>query len=482
MKNSLLSEIRWYLNILLFFALLQHNTTVFSEDNQPSKLKTANKNAAHLYQDGINAFKKKKYEIALDLFLQAQNDGYQSARLHYNIGITYFKLGNYPRAYDALDKADDDPTIAFLVNLNAGLVANKLGKLILAKSRFESAFNFAKGKQQQSIAKYTLKKLDLSNALPNELPNKPPNIKSLHANVLFSAGYIDNISLINPLYTFDQTKQNDYFASLYGSLKYSLNNQLDIHALAFTLEHQNESEYDFANLRLLLMIKPVPSRKYFSIGLGFEKNYLAGQSLQNIGSVSIGSAFHTSRRSNLHITYEYKDISTTDNRFDYLTGSLQRLKLNLNSKSRFNLATNFFYEYETNDRNDENEVISGVPIFTSHSPSSHKLGLSTSIPIDSKQYLVFSFEYRNSTYRDPSSNIDEEFLLGVSFLLPPDLLQLFPDVQRKDRRNRTTLKWMYRLSNNTKMYISYDFISNQSNIEEFTYNSRRADTGVIWSY
>ncbi len=124
--------------------------------------------ASEYFADGNRLFRDDLYWAALLRYRQAQEEGMDTALLHYNMGVAHYRAGQHIRARDELSQALGDPSLRVAAQYNLGLNAYELGEVDEALSWFRLARDQNVNEKIQSFAVVAISRIRDEQATPDE--------------------------------------------------------------------------------------------------------------------------------------------------------------------------------------------------------------------------------------------------------------------------------------------------------------------------
>lgn len=393
------------------------------------------------YKDGTQEFKAGHYEAALKSFREAQQQGYKSGELFYNLGASLFKLGRYEEAQAAFEKAADYPETRELSLFNMGLIADKLGDRDGAIDRFMQVLNETDDERLTRLAGTALSRLQDTSAKKRY---------DWFGLVSLDIGYDDNVTLLPDTLLIGSSQQDDLFvdAFAYANRQLSGNEKqgLSFDTSLFFQKYQQVTRYDLGVLNAGLSYQSDFAEAWRSdSGAHFDLSFLDGSAFLATTSLSTSARRTNSVHHYAKLSYELAHVHSVDPVYNYLTGWRHRFEIRpywrwLNS--RLDLS----YRLEWNDRRDRRDTL-----FTSYSAVRQRLRFKGRMDIGDHLGLTGDIRYRYSRYRDP-----DEISAGVF-------------KRREESRYKASLILSRRFSNGKELSAEYDYTRNKSNISRYTY-------------
>jgi len=391
------------------------------------------------YADGTRQFKASQYEAALQSFLKAQQQGYESGELFFNMGASLFKLERYEEAQIAFEKATDYPETRELSLFNMGLIADKLDDRSGAINRFMQVLNETNDERLTRLAGTALSRLQ-----------NTPEQANWFGLVSIDIGYDDNVTLLPDSLLLATSQQDDLFVDAYAYANRRLfgdeNQGVSIDASLFFQKYMQLTQFDLADLNTGLSYQSNLNGIWRTdSGAHIDLSFLDGNAFMGTTRLSTSGRLSISDHGNAKLGYELARINAMDTKYSYLTGWRHRFEIRPYwrwPRKRLDLS----YRYEWNDRKDRRDIL-----FSSFSAVRQRLRLKGRIDISANVGLTADLRYRRSRYRDPN-----EVSTGV--------LQT-----RMENRYRLSLIISHRFSDGKELSAEYDYTRNKSNVSRYTY-------------
>lgn len=397
------------------------------------------------FDTGVKAFRSGDYAQALRHFEHARRLGADTRRLHYNLGVTYYHLGRYGEAQSEFEWLARIPELAPLAHYNLGLLALKQGAADEARSRFDITASTAQDPKLKALAETQL--VDLQPVSKDQ---------RWFGFVDVGAGYDDNVALVPDTAVVAPTGNDDSFAELMGGvvgrLSGNAENDLSFKASAFWLDYLDLDEFDQTSVRGGLSYRHrIGDWQTELYGFG-DLIYLDGDPFERIATLSYQGDRRISDHASLRLRARSAYIDA-DESFDSLTGWRNQL-LGEVRKKRGSVSFQGGYEFEYNDRDDRNNGAE----FSSVSPLRHRLFLKVKRDIANNTEIFLAGDYQYSRYRDPNRTVS-----GT----------LVTEKTRKDNRYKARVGIDYFLTREWIVSGEYQYTRNDSNFDDFDYNSNR---------
>ena len=391
------------------------------------------------YANGTRLFKAGRYEAALKSFVEAEEQGYKSGELFYNLGASLFKLGRFEEAKVAFEKAAYYSGTRELSLFNMGLIADKLGDRPAAIERFMQVLNETDDERLGRLAGTALSRL-----------KDAPVEANWFGLVSIDIGYDDNVTLLPDTLLLANSQQDDVFIDAYTYANRRLsgdeNQSLSLDASLFFQKYQQTTQFDLADLSAGLSYQSNFDGAWKAdSGAHIDLSFLDGSAFTATTSLASSGKRSISENGDGKLSYELAHINAMDPTYSYLTGWRHRFEIRPYwrwSLGRLDLS----YRFEWNDRKDRSDVL-----FSSFSAVRQRLRLKGRFDISTNVGLTADLKYRHSRYRDP-----DEITTGVF-------------QTRKEDRYRVSLIVSRRFSNGKELSAEYDYTRNKSNVSRYTY-------------
>lgn len=393
------------------------------------------------FHAGMSAYQAGDYATAARAFERARTLGLQRPALDYNLGSTYFRLGEYERAAEAFERLRSAPAMEALAHYNLGLVRQRQGESVLAHYHFRAARDLAGDPRLRYLAARQIDETDGA---------AWSSRRDWRAYGFLSAGYDDNVNFVP---TDTPTYRGDNFVEGYlsgsGVLSGTRGDGVSMHGSLYALRYRDSDESEFSELWLL-------ARR--NATLGDWRTYAGGFALHDVvagDDYQRGLGLETGARREVRpdrfvdLRYVYEDITSLDERYDYLEGQRHELRAEYGiyeERDSLRLA----YELELNDRRDT--------ALESYSPTRHTLRAYYSRDLDADWRLRADASYRLSEY--PGA----------------------PRLERLDKRWRTRISATRSLTKDWKLKGQWEYTDNQSNDPLRDYQRQVYSLQLEWLY
>ncbi len=342
---------------------------------------------------GNQAYVEGNYELALQFFATAKNDGLDGPAVHYNLAVCNFKLGRYEESSALFqDIATKYPEMRGLAEYNLGLIARRQNDSESAIGHFLMAYRLSPSEPKLRIlASSRLREMEPELRLPSEWTGA----------FSFRAGFDDNVALrdetgISPT-SAAESPLVDFFASIkgpyYGSSGFRINGSI------YAVRNFDASEFDQTEIFGGAMYDWRPGDWQLKIGLHASTGSLGGDNFDRKIGGDFTAIRYLDRFSEIGVTYVYDDIEAEDVSFDGITGSRQQFQARYRwySKPRqFDVRL----QQEVNDR-----------LNASVSPQRKSISVKYGYQFDSGWGYEGRFTYRSSRFDEMVIPRDEDLLI-----------------------------------------------------------------------
>jgi hypothetical protein len=406
------------------------------------------------FQQGVSEYHAGRFEAALADFQRARARGYRDPSLDFNIALSYYKLGRYPQAEAAFDELWSVPGYLDIAEFHLGLIAAQQGQNDTALSHWRAAEAATQSPRLKALIQAARARLS------GEAAPAPPPALSLFASG--GIGYDSDPVLLSNSVELPSNQGSDWYGEAFGYLDYTLRSSArssdELQASAYAHQYFSDTDFSQQDAQLSLRHNQFYGRWRFSLAGQAEATFLGGDSLQDLGGLTLEGAEKFTDAS-LLLRYDASRIAGGSG-YTYLDGWRQRARLQYSHNlPRGELSG--YYEFESNDRRD----LSQDGIFFSESPIRHSLGLRLDQPVSQAVSLELRGRYRYSRYRDA----DQSTLSGAPF-----------NQRRQERLAQAGLATRYRLSAAWDVLLQYEYSHNYSNAPGFDYNRHLLLLGVEW--
>lgn len=379
--------------------------------------------APSAFDNGVTAFEKKDFQLALQYFKEAEAGGMKTSGLRHNLGVCYYQLQNYPEAEKQFKLAARDTKMAQLAYYNLGRTAQRMGKTDEAVAWYGKTVNLPTDAKLVTLARHQL--LQIENT-----PRKP----SLSAGALVALGHDDNVTLVA---TESPSHQSDEYLEALVYLNAPLTEHLYINATAYKLDYRNVNSADFGQLTADIGYEMKVDAWRIMPEIGVAKSNLGGSGYQSIIDTKLtGKRKFTNSRS-LLLRIRYSDISSDNTVYNYLEGTRWQWRAEYKQPSELG-DLRLRYELETNNRQNS--------LTENYSPTRHELRARVEQSTGGFWHFQEELQYRLSQYGEAA---------GVS---------------RKDTRTMLNLQASREFSKNISIGGKFSRTNNDSNVAADAYN------------
>lgn len=384
------------------------------------------------FSKGIDLFKSGHYSQAITHFKKAEQSGLKSASLYFNLGSSYYRAGHYQQSISYFEKLNKFPKMLDIAAYNLGLVYTKIGDEKLSQKWFNWII---KNSSNTKIIALSEQQINKSNAISSQ--KKWSNYASLS---------IGNDSNINVAPSGTALEKSDSFFKLYLNSEYLFSGSRAegwlmsggvYHKNFSDFSENNERQYNFAIKRKLNIND---WKSHFKTKV--TKSIYNDRSYQTVLSLQASTTKNLSSKNKLKLRYRYSDIKSDNNNYAYLDGNKQQLRAELRRKQK-SYIQKFYYEYETNNRNDSATL--------SYSANRHTINAIHTIKHSNSIHWGGEFSYRQSSY--PVINLNDRDATRWKYAIFAD----------------------YNFDRTTKLKAKLTHTDNQSDSSIFDYNNNIAE-------
>ena len=272
-----------------------------------------------------------------------------------------------------------------------------------------------------------------------------------------SIGYDDNLRQEDNTSAVASGLDDNYLEVLGSASRYVSgvrNDGLRISGTLFSRQYATENDFDFSQLGVGVGYDKTFSDWKSRFDAGYDYVTYSGETYQRITKLRAEGRRRLSKKTELRLRYEHQFIDAGAN-YSNLDGTRQYVRAETRikqGKTRYRLS----YTYQTNDREDSRSGTS----FSSDSPNRHILRANARIPFNSNWKGEIEARYRMSRYQDP------EVESGVT------------TITREDDRFRARLGVEYKQTDQTKLFVRYEYYDNDSNIDSQIYTRNLYSFGL----
>ena len=452
--------------IMLLLICLMPFSTAHAEarpDKLPEKLpdKLTAKSESPLYQLGVEAFRAKRFNDALNYFVRAQTAGDARTQLQYNIAVSHFYLGEFNKAKRVFGWLIDDPALGDWARYNLAIIDEKQRAFKNALVGYQAVAATAKEKHLANLA--AQKVTELTRLGRPEEKTSDGWIGSLGAGW----GYDDNV--IDPQDAAGSEQGDRYYEALLTLSKAwrvadPVSWQLELLGYASRFAEVDEYDVSLASISVSAAFKLAGWQ--IRTGVAGDYSTVSDDGFLRNAALDLSGRYTTSERGRVKLAYKFTDYDALSEQYEQLAGSGHRIEakyywLGTNS-SRWELR----YRLISEDRIDLSEVDS----FRSYSPIRNGVRLRYIFTPGQFSWSPRHWEYavslglRDSRYQD-----DEQFEDGTR-------------LQRQDKRLSAAISTNYSWSKYWSANLELSYTDNESNISSFDYQRTSVLGGVTWSF
>lgn len=392
-----------------------------------------------LFDSGVRAFRDGHYQQALNAFLQARQQGLDTAVLDYNLAVSYYKTQQYSKSVAAFKRAIHDQAIKQRAQFNLALVYLKQNDIDHAREMFavaaageDARLRALANKQLQTIQQR-------QNATAQHATKKVTGLISL------SYGEDDNVTQTS---TSSPTNLTDNY---FNGFAY-----IDIPAQYVTfnvnLLRIDYSEIDAEDLLQIEAGVLVPLRLgswSLTPSIHYAQSELNSNDYLTVSDFKFSARAKLNKAAQLAFRARYSDIIAEDPAVAHLQGSRQQYRAEYRIKTGIG-QLRFRYEFESNNRRN-------LPA-TDYSPDRHTLRIRLKRPLFNKVKMKLELAYRDSQYQPAAGVI------------------------RRDKRQQLRLDLSYPISRQWTTGLNYVRTDNDSNLASETYKKNDVQAYIEWAF
>ena len=407
------------------------------------------------FNQGIDAFKNKNYQLAIDLFKQAKDQGFDKPTLYYNLGVSYYKIGNYAEAETEFLQLTNIPSMSALAYYNLGLVAAKQNNNSLALSRFKRANETATNAKLKSLSAIAIDRFSPGSS------TKSSNIQEWKSLLSATYAHDSNVTLED---VGSLVKADNYLELLAAGGRFLQGDYQDGIRLglgADILNYSSQNDYDFKQVHADIGKYVKIDQWYARAAIQYNDSWLGSNGFLRIFGLEFRGDKKIADQTYLRLRYRYDNLSSKDPLYDYLQGNRQRFRI----ETRFPVSENQFrlsYELEINNRDDFTSSVPGSMLFRSYSPTRHIFRARVDFAQLDHWLPELKIRYRMSDY--PKDYVSS---LGVHSSRSDDQLQIGLNVTRN-------------IVKHTDVVIGVEHTANSSSISTYDYDRNVIKASVVW--
>lgn len=387
---------------------------------------------ADAFASATAAFQTGDFERALALFEAALAGGVDSPALHYNLGVSQYRVGAYAESAATFSRVRARfPALAAIAEYNRGLA------LLALEDRSAARVAFERARREGDTALSALAASALAALGP--AATSPPRWLGYFD---LAAGHDDNVALIDELALPTSVSAASQFTEVLGYAGRRFDSApLRLGVSGYVVRYADASTFDQAAVRIDTAFEWTAGEWRLEAGPQLARTELDGDGFEHALGVTVRAARPIAERLIFDARFVYDDLEAPSNRFDYVTGTRQRLRLGLDSRGdRHRLRVG--YEIEANDR-----------ASASVSPERRRLVANVTRRIGVRWSLEATLARRQSDYDD----------------LAPRREERLTEVAAAARRS---------LPQGWLLSTEYRAADNDSNVPQFSYRSDRFSVGL----
>ena len=391
--------------------------------------------ASDSWEAGKTAFAAGDFELALDHFHVARDDGLEGPAVHYNIGVIHFELGQYDYARESFTFiAANYPRMAGLAEYNLGLISRRQGLRDDAGHHFLRAYELSDDEKIRILASQRIR----------ELEPETRTVSRWSGAYGIRAGNDDNVALRDeagvPVGTTTESPMADVFASFIGPR--TGRDGFRLRGSAYLIRYADADEFDQSEFRLGGLYEWRRNNWRAELDVHATASTLGRDAFDRKFGAGVRLVRYFGNDNIVDLRYSYDDVSEGEDIFAGIAGSRQRL----DARYRWyheDHSVQLRYVLETNDRLDP-----------SVSPERNRIVLDYRFePLTGFGYEA-GVEFRQSEFADISIPRDE------------DLVTLFGVLS-------------YAFANDWNVLLEYRQGDNESTDPTYTYDRREITLGVM---
>jgi len=403
--------------------------------------------AEEAFDHGVKAFLSGDFQVAKQSFERARDAGMDSSALYYNYGSALYKLKRYAEAQAAFAVCARDPAWAALARYNMGLAAFQQGKRAEAAEYFDQAWRYSDDAKLAVLAQTMLERID------------PMALWYPRGTFSFSLGHDSNVVLSDSTQSVTAAGKSDTFTELLASTGARLGSGPGAprwEAALYDLRYSSLKDFGITQV-LLGMHVPRRLGSWHSEAGGQGWYILRdGSAFQQMAALMAGSTREWASNRALRFDLRYDRIESLDDNFQFLDG--QRLGIGATATQPAGAGWLYYgVMYEQHNRKDL--AVGGE--FFSYSPSRAAFWAKGSWPLAARWRLEPMVRSQFSRYAD------EDVRTG-------GVVQT-----REDHEWHAGFLVRYRLTDAWRLTGEYNYFSNRSNFDEYSYTRRLLLIGVM---
>ena len=413
-------------------------------------------------QRGISAFDAGDYQLALDLFEQAEAGGNEALSVDYNIAVSLYRLGRHVESERRFRQLEGLPEWEILVNYNLGLVLEAQGRRSEARPYFERAAAQDEQEKIRELANNKLSTLDRTARVTDELAVSAAATKSWAAQVELTGGVDSNASSLADSLLEQSDRGEDSFSQLllYGHV-YATGESGDglrLYGLGF---NRRFADLDYLNSRVI-GLGAVWEQAIWGwrseLGVSLLATTLDDRDVADQSQIR-GALWRRFSTGSYKIGLSYSDINAGSG-FPQIDGDRYRAELSW-SKRFGSLEPELRFRQEWNNRRD----LSRGGGFASYSPIRASLQGKLGFRFDDHWRTYLEAEYIDSDYRDSNRLRDVDGQVKTA--------------PRENRKLRLTTGLSYRFGSHWRAELEYQFEDSDDAFELYSYDKNRVQASIV---
>ncbi len=389
------------------------------------------------FDQGVTFFKEEKYNLAVEKFTSALNQGLKTVSLYYNLASTHFKLQQYSEAKRYFQKVAQTPEMRDLATYNLGLIALKQQQTDEARQIFTRIVRDSKDKKLVSLSATQLARIRSSQ-------------DQWRVYISANYGHDSNITVL-PSETSLDIADNFYnvFLSIDSVVSGKRKNGWLVDATYLRIDFKDSDNFDEYQYSAGIKKTQPLSNWDTSIHLSLSQNNFSGNDYQSAAKLDLKGYTRLSRTQRVELRYRYEDINSELSVYDYLEGWRQRARIGYSYYSLHHIY-NIYYELELNQRND---LVTSLYAYE-YSPTRHTVrGRYTYIPVENWN-IIAELGLRAS-----------DFPASQSF-------------DRNDDQVNASIGIDYRIDKTLRLKTKLEHINNMSSVALYDYDKTRVMLGL----
>jgi hypothetical protein len=386
------------------------------------------------------AFEQGDYPQALGLFQQARAEGVDSAALNYNIGVCQYRIGDYTEAERTFRSlAERFPQLRALAEYNRGLALSALERTAEAATVFEGV-RAAGDERLAALAASALAELDREAAAP---------APAWFGYLNFGVGHDDNVALLDDLSLPAAVSASSALHELlgYASHRFALRVPLRLDFSGYLVRYPDAAQFDQDAWNVDMAFEWSPGAWRLGVGPHLGLTTLDGDGFESSIGAGLRATRSLSSRLSFDLRYWYDDIESPTTRFDYMTGTRQRVRFALERRTPDGRGrVRVGYEIDLQDR--------AAP---SVSPERGRIALNFARRVQERWSVEGLLAYRQSGYDELAVPRDEQ------------LVEIAAVVRRE-----LSAAWL--------LNVEYRWADNDADVAQYSYTSNRFSVGVSRSF